>query len=130
MTAQELAVELRESSRIKIRMAAADMLEGNFVSQRYDPKRCSDKVEALTEQIAFEVKRGQALLHTLKKQEAQIAQAADDRRENLELVCTIARLDGEVAQAARANAQLVQTVMDLRNAGVERDATRPARLPG
>lgn len=64
-----------------------------FASARYDPKRCSDRIEALTEQLAFEKKRGAALL------------------------CTITRLEGEVAQAARANAQLVQTIMELRQRG-------------
>jgi acetylglutamate kinase len=92
MTAQELASELRENGGIrpKIRMAAAAMLEGKFVSKRYDPKRCDDKVEALTEQLACEVKRGKSLLCTLDKQAEQIA------------------------QAALANAQLVQTIMELR----------------
>jgi predicted RNase H-like nuclease (RuvC/YqgF family) len=117
MTAQELAVELRESSRIKIRMAAAEMLEGNFVSQRYDPKRCSDKVEALTEQLAFEKKRSEALLCTITRMESEVAQAASDNKHTLALHCAITRLEGEVAQAARANQQLVQTVMELRNAG-------------
>lgn len=115
MTAQELATELRESGRPKIRFAAADMLEGGFVSPRYDPKRCSDKVEALTEQLAFEKKRGLALLATITRMEGEVVQATSDRRENLELVCTNTRLMNEAAQAARANAQLVQTVMELRN---------------
>lgn len=118
MTAQELAVELRESGRQKIRFAAATMLEsGDFVSPRYDPKRCSDKVEALTEELAMERKRSNALLctNTLLTREAE--QVASDKRANAELICTNTRLTKEIEQVARANAQLVQTVMELRQRG-------------
>jgi hypothetical protein len=96
MTHTELSRRLRDpvlSQEPRVQKLAADLIDGSrFARPTYDPKRHTDEIEALTEQLAFEKKRSAALL------------------------CTITRLEYEVARAARANAQLVQTVMELRNA--------------